>query len=302
MTSDGYTHFSRQANNSPRNPLTRYLLGFSAAGILTYIYVNTDYAPFTGRRRIMGVSRQYELELGRHTYNDLLQSFQGRLLSPHHPVSIRVRRIVSKLAATARSLNPNLCHDFEWAIVVADVEEPNAMCVPGGRILITTGLLNILRSDDDVAVVLAHEIAHALNRHGAETMHLHRLMMPVILITNHLFDSRVIPSILASLLLSLPYSRSLEYEADKVGLMLSTEACYDPKVAPEVFQILANAQNEKSGSFVSDKMAPLLSTHPQSRERAKRLHNELKEKSSRFKDKCIHGSFPQFVRDWGEVR
>lgn len=237
--------------------------------------------------------------LGKQAYDELLRSFDGRILPPNHRVSLRVRKIVSKIAGTVLRIDPSLSEGFEWEVVVAAEDEPNAMCVPGGRILITTGLLRILPTDDDIAIVLAHEIAHALNRHGAESMHLQRMLMPIIFIANQFFDMRWVPSLILTLFLSLPYARTLEYEADEVGLQLCAEACYDPRVAPDVFRRLAALQERHTGTVMADRIAPFLSTHPQSKERASRLNDAVPQQMERYNDKCVVGSsFPQFVKDY----
>lgn len=295
VTSDGYTHFARQTASSGQRPIIRYVLYICVGGAVYYIYKGIDYAPFTGRVRFMGVSRQSEMELGRQAYEDLLQSFGGTLLAPNDRVTQRVRRIVVRLAQTVKKMDPKLADGFKWAVAVADVAEPNAMCVPGGKIVITTGLLRILRSDDDIAIILAHEIAHALNRHGVESMTLQRLLLPLVMIANQILDLRILPSIFVTLFLSLPYSRRLEHEADSVGLLLATEACYDARAAPGVFQRLATLQDEH-GRGKNSKLASFLSTHPHTEERAERLRGQLSDHVRRYNDKCVHtNGFDRFA-------
>lgn len=296
-TSDGYTRFGRHASYGLRSPTTRYIAFLSIGGMGYYIYSSVDHAPFTGRTRLLGVSQESEILLGRKAFEQLIDSFQGRVLPVQHPVTRRVRNIVARLANTIRQLDPSLTKNFEWTVAVADVDEPNAMCVPGGRIVITTGLLRILQSDDDIAVILAHEIAHAINRHGVETMFLQRLIMPIVFIINQVFDMRILPSIFATVFLSLPYSRRLEYEADTVGLMLCTEACYDPRVAPGVFHRLAALQGSHGGKAANNRIASLFSTHPHSKERAERLTKLMPERMKRFDAKCINKkTFERFSR------
>lgn len=303
VSRDGYTRFGNRPGDGNGSNTTRYIIVISGVGVATYIYSNIDHAPFTGRTRVLGASKKQELALGAAAYQDLLNSFEGRLLTLNHPESRRVRKVVAKIASTVDKIDPGLSEGFQWQVVVAAENEPNALCVPGGRILITTGLLRILPTDDDLAIVLGHEIAHALNRHGAESMHLQRMLMPVLFLLNQVFDMRWMPSILITLLLSLPYSRRLEYEADEVGLHLCVEACYDPRVAPDVFKRLAELQNRRSGTWMANTVAPFLSTHPQSKERAARLKAVLPAKMDRYNDRCtVVSVFPQYVRDFPEIR
>lgn len=299
VSRDGYTRFGNKPGGSNSSRTSLYIVGISGIGAAVYIYYNIDKAPFTGRTRILGASRKQELALGAAAYQDILDSLQGRLLPLRHPESQRVRRVVAKIAGIVRKIDPSLSEGFQWQVVVAAEDEPNAFCVPGGRILITTGLLRILPTDDDLAIVLGHEIAHALNRHGAESMHLQRMLMPILFLLNQLFDLRWTPTVLITLLLSLPYSRKLEYEADEVGLRLCVEACYDPRAAPDVFRRLAQLQNERSGTWMANVVAPFLSTHPQSRERAARLRNTLPDKMERYNRRCTMASvFPSPIRDF----
>lgn len=273
-----------------------------AGGAIYYVYKNIDYAPFTGRVRLLGVSRESELELGRQAYEDLLHGFGNTLLPPDHRMTLHVRRVVTRLARTVNKMDGKLAEGFKWSVAVADVAEPNAMCVPGGKIVITTGLMRILKSDDDIAIILAHEIAHALNRHGVESMSLQRLLLPLVLIINQVFDVRFLSSIFVTLFLSLPYSRRLEHEADSVGLLVATEACYDPRVAPEVFERLASLQDEKGG-WKGSKIPAFMSTHPQSEERAKRLVKQLPDRLERYNSKCVQraSEFGRFSREFGRV-
>lgn len=302
VSSDGYTHFVRQNSPSGQQPLTRYLLYIAAGGTIYYVYSNIDYAPFTGRVRLLGVSRDSEMELGRQAYEDLLHGFGKTLLAPNDGRTLRVRRVVTRLARTVNKIDANLAKGFKWSVAVADVAEPNAMCVPGGKIVITTGLMRILKSDDDIAVVLGHEIAHALNRHGVESMSLQRLLLPLVMVINQLVDARFMASLFVTLFLSLPYSRRLEHEADQIGLMLASEACYDPRVAPEVFGRLGALQNEHGGGSKTGKMSAFFSTHPHTEERAKRLRKQLVEEVERYNRKCVDaGDLRRFSQGFGRV-
>lgn len=277
---------------------------FCSGGMVYYIYRNIDYAPFTGRIRFIGgVTRESELSLGRQAFEDLVNNFQGRVLPARHPVTQRVRKVVRRLARTVRSMDSGLCEDFEWMVAVADVPEPNAMCAPGGRILVTTGLLEILDNDDELAVILGHEITHALNRHGVETLSLRRIMWPLIFLINQIFDLRFLPSVFATMFLTLPYSRKLEYEADEVGLMICVEACYNPKVGPGVFRRLDQVQKDVGGSS-GTKIGSWFSTHPHSLDRAKTLEKDMPKRVSRFEQHCpssatgLKGFAENFGRDW----
>lgn len=299
VTSDGYKHFGQGSAKQPRSPLFKYGAFAMAGGAGYYVYSMIDYAPFTGRMRLIGVSRSTEMQLGKQAFEDLQQSFEGAILPAHHRLTRRVRSVVQRLAQSVQQLDGALCKGFDWTVVVADVDEPNAMCVPGGRMLITTGLLDILHSDDDIAVILGHEIAHAVNRHSMETMSTRRILGLVVMVLNQILDMRMMPSLLASVLVALPYSRKLEHEADAIGLRLCAEACFDARVAPEVFGRLGNLQEDAgSRGGLNERIGGFLSTHPQTNERAARMEAGIPQVMQRFNEKCVQReSFDQL---WGD--
>ena len=294
VTRNGYAHFN-QNRGLNITPMLRNILVISGLGTSFYIYSNLDYAPFTGRTRILGVSQNYEIAMGKHAYNEVLDSYSNRILPPNHPQVIRVKRMIKRIANTATNLDPSVGKGFEWTVNIVQDNTPNALCTPGGRILVTTGMIQLMRDDDELAMILAHETAHALNRHGAESMHLQRIAFPFFVLMDIILGIRWLPALLMKLTLSLPYSRKLELEADAVGLLLCAEACYDPQVAPRVFQKLAAVTSEAPGGTIRSSLSTFVSTHPQSSERARKLEKQLPERVDRYTHKCsIPDRFVQY--------
>ncbi|OAY79300.1 Mitochondrial metalloendopeptidase OMA1 [Ananas comosus] len=166
----------------------------------------------------------------------------------------------------ARGSQPDTRHleRLNWEVLVVKDNMVNAFCLPGGKIVVFTGLLDHFREDAEIATVIGHEVGHAIARHSAEmiTKNLWFAILQLILL-QFIFMPDVINA-MSTLLLRLPFSRRMEMEADYIGLMLLAAAGYDPRIAPKVY--------EKLGKIVGDSnLNNYLSTHPSSKKRAELL-------------------------------
>lgn len=153
---------------------------------------------------------------------------------------------------------------FNWEILVVDDPIVNAFCLPGGKIMVFTGLLNAFPSDAEIATVIAHEVGHAVARHAAEgmTSNLWFAILQIILL--QFIGMPDVVHAMSNLLLKLPFSRRMEVEADYIGLLLMASAGYDPRVASSVY--------EKLGKLSGDSVIKnYLSTHPSGKKRAELL-------------------------------
>ncbi|PXF41567.1 Mitochondrial metalloendopeptidase OMA1 [Gracilariopsis chorda] len=233
------------------------------------------------------MSTQREMELGRRTYDELIHSVQRAVLEPNDAHSLRARRVVTRLARACKGLDAELSKGFKWSVAVCEDDMPNAVCVPGGRMLVTTGLLRLCSCDEEVAMVLSHEIAHAINRHSAEKMQVQMLMLPLVVVLSAVLSSHMMSASVSKLLLELPYGRKLEREADAVGLIVMTEACYDPRKGPVVFDKLAAVTREEEGGWISKRVKSMVSTHPMSKERAWQLRQQAAALALRFDERCV---------------
>lgn len=138
---------------------------YAAAGLFgVYVLVHLDRAPTTGRIRMIDMSRAAELQVGATAFEQLLQTAPPA--HPADPMAARVARVGRRLAVAAAKEYPALAHDMEWRFVLLRAPgDANAVCCPGGRVAVFSGLLEVARDDNALAVVLAHEIAHAVARH-----------------------------------------------------------------------------------------------------------------------------------------
>ncbi|XP_052141270.1 mitochondrial metalloendopeptidase OMA1-like [Oryza glaberrima] len=166
----------------------------------------------------------------------------------------------------ARGAQPETRHldGLNWEVIVVRDDLINAMCLPGGKIVVFTGLLNHFKTDAEIATVLGHEVGHAIARHAAEmiTKNLWFWILQIVIMQFIYMPDMI--NAMSTLLLKLPFSRRMEIEADHIGLLVLGAAGYDPRVAPSVY--------EKLGKIAGDStLSNYLSTHPSSKKRAQLL-------------------------------
>jgi predicted Zn-dependent protease len=223
-----------------------------------------------GRRpQMLALTPEQELELGREAYREILA--QADVLPPDHPAGERVRRVGRRIVA-ATQIRPllqeiNLREEgyrFEWEFNVIDSDRVNALCLPAGKVAVFTGLLAFIRSDDELATVLGHEMAHALAHHASERLALNPADAEALRAAGGRLSDVDEPrrrSLLGLLdagaaLESLSYNRFQESEADHIGVFLMTFAGYDPEAA------LAFWERMREASSGSIRLPEIVSNHP----------------------------------------
>jgi Zn-dependent protease with chaperone function len=171
-----------------------------------------------------------------------------------HPQAQRLRRIARDLVAFAPRVNER-ASQWRWEVVLIGSRQINAFCMPGGKIAFFTGILDGLKLDDDeVAMVMGHEIAHALLEHGRERVGKARAAQVVTIgasIASQLMGFGDLGGHLASgaaKLTMLKYGRDDETEADLIGMDLAARAGYDPRAAVSLWQKMAAGQAPAGGS------------------------------------------------------
>lgn len=229
--------------------------------------------PYTGRHELLLVSSDQEQQLGLTQYQQTLQ--QSKLSSDPAQVEM-VRRVGQRIAAAANR------PDYKWEFnVIDDPKTVNAWCLPGGKVAVYTGILPLTKDDTGLAVVLGHEVSHALARHGAERMSegllanfggaaLGALMASKPAEAQQLYGAAYGVGVQAGVM--LPHSRKQESEADHIGLILMAKAGYDPRAAVDFWQRM-RAQN--GGGQTG--LARYLSDHPTDDQRVKDIQKELPE-------------------------
>lgn len=242
--------------------------------------------PVTGRRQFNMVSTGQIASMVDSQYRETLQ--QSRLVPADDPRTQMVRSCGQRIAvAVERFLNDNGMSDrvkeFQWEFNLADDPTVNAWCMPGGKVLFYTGILPMTRDETGLAVVMGHEVAHAVARHGNERMSQGILAqgagMTLDILTSEnpgLARNILLQSVgIGSQLGMLAYSRKHETEADKMGLIFMAMAGYDPREAPKFWERMSGGGGQAPPE--------ILSTHPSDDTRMRDLEAYMDEALKYYK-------------------
>lgn len=185
------------------------------------------------------------------------------VLDKTSPEAKRVQTIANRLIAQAPTFRPDAAQ-WQWEVNLIKSDELNANCGPGGKIIFYTGLIDSLKlTDDEIAAVMGHEIAHALREHGREAMSKAYGMEMAKQGAGALFglgqDSLALADTVANYGMTLPNSRANENEADLIGLELAARAGYNPNAAITLWDKMSKASEGAPPEFMS--------THPASSSR-----------------------------------
>ena len=223
----------------------------------------------TGRTQLMLVSEDQAISASKQAYVQDMNKLksQGKLVTDPKLLA-RVGLITERLVAQAVAMRPD---SARWAWSVEVVDEPktvNAWCMAGGRMALYTGLiLKLDPTDDELAQVMGHEIAHALANHTAEKMSMSMASQLGVIAAGVASDNpgqtMAIAATAAALAVQLPNSRSAEAEADRIGIELAAKAGYDPRAAATLWQKMAAVGGSTPPAF--------LSTHPGPDQRQEKL-------------------------------
>ena len=223
----------------------------------------------TGRKQLMLVSEDQAISSSRQAYAQEMTKYkqEGKLVNDPQLLA-RVRKITERLVAQAIQARPDSAK-WQWSVqVIGDPKTVNAWCMAGGRMAIYTGLIQkVDPTDDELAQVMGHEIAHALANHTAERMSMAMAGNLGVLAAGAMSDnpgqSMAVAATAAQLAVQLPNSRATETEADRIGIELAAKAGYDPRAAITLWQ--------KMGKVGGGAPPAFLSTHPSDAQRQERL-------------------------------
>ncbi len=254
-----------------------------ALGGLALCLCGCAAAPITGRRQLMLVGEAQELSLGVQAYREVLSQEP----ITRDPDAIEpLRRIVARLAAVADR------PDYRWEInAIKDDKTVNAFVLPGGKIAVYTGIFPIARTEAGMAIILGHEVGHAIARHAGERMS-QQLGAQIIGqalaigIQGSPYGNMIMAAygLGAQVGVLLPYSRLQESEADRIGLVLAARAGYDPHVAIGVWQRMAALPGRRPPEF--------LSTHPEPEARIEDITQFLPKAMAEFRPHPDPGERP----------
>ncbi len=229
-------------------------------------------APVTGRSQLLIVPEETAIASSKTAYLQMLSPLEKQGKLDNDPaVTKRIVTITERLVPHAINYRPETA-DWQWSVkVIDDPKTVNAWCMAGGRMAFYTGLIVALKpTDDEIAQVMGHEIAHALAKHQAEkmsqTMAKQVGLNVVGVLAGPKFSGLAMQAAnsAAQVALTLPNSREAESEADRIGIELAARAGYDPRSAVTLWQKMAKVSG---GSGKSD----FLSTHPAPEKRQEAL-------------------------------
>ncbi len=238
-----------------------------ALAVMGYKWLTAPKAvnPLTGKSVRVGMSPDQEETLGLQSYREVLS--QSRVLDrgPDHDLVLRVAQRLSRATGEAGQ-------HFQWQVSVVESPEVNAFCLPGGKIVVYTGLLPITQNEPALAAVMGHEMAHALAHHGAQRVlqtSLAQTFMAGARVSVSDMDPQQRQAVLGALGagaqygLLLPFGRKHETEADELGLLTMARAGYDPREAIPFWQRMSARGGSQPPVY--------LSTHPSHGQRIRDL-------------------------------
>lgn len=242
-------------------------------GIMTVV-LSCATNPFTKKKTLAFVSNDQLFPSAFAQYNQVLT--ENKIIKGTSDANM-ITRVGQRIAVAAeRYLNANGFHgyldDYKWEYSLIESEQINAWCMPGGKIAFYTGILPIAANETGVAAIMGHEVAHALANHGQQRMSAAYLQQGVAVAGNvalasdqqslDIFNQSY--GVVSNVAGMLPFSRSHETEADKIGLYLMAIAGYNPDEAAELWKRMkANSGGEAPPEF--------LSTHPSNDSRISNL-------------------------------
>ncbi len=241
------------------------MIGFILFSVVSY-YMKTQKNPVTGESQRVSLTPDQEVAMGLQSAPQMAAEFGG--LYDNENVQKEIRQIGQHIVASTQAANSPYRFNF---YVLADERTINAFALPGGQIFITAAMLSKLKSKDEVASVLGHEIGHVINRHSAEQMAkqglLNGIVQGVAMGAGNMSGAQVAQYV--GQMINMKYGRDDELESDNYGLRYCHQAGYDPRASLRVMEVLAEASGGKDRSDFN-------STHPSPANRIDKINEELK--------------------------
>lgn len=236
-----------------------------SSALLLLLLAGCPKVPGTDRRSLILVPESQEMALGVDAYQEILKTSK---LSADAEATAMVRRVGARIAQVSHR------PDFQWEYnLIEDDKQANAFCLPGGKVAVYTGILPITKTEAGLAVVIGHEVSHAIAKHGAERMSEQILLALgevslAVAMRDKPRETRAMVGTAyglgAGLGVVLPFGRFQESEADRMGLMYMAKAGYDPREATDFWRRME--EQSKGGQ-----PPEFLSTHPSHKTRVKNL-------------------------------
>lgn len=282
----------RRSGFNPRLLILVLFAGYAAY----YWFSNRSTDALTGETVMIdkNITTEDEKALGLQAFDEILQ--QEQPVDPNSQIARQVKEIAQRLIARVPQVSdavaaerglqaPHVEKSFDWDVAVLNSEQANAFCLPGGKMAVYTGLVPVAQSADAMAIVMGHEISHALLRHGAQRMSRGKLeQIGQMAGAASGMDQGTMQAVMSAYGYgsALPYARSQETQADELGLMLAAAACFNPQEAIPLWQRMDQMSNGNNPPEFS-------STHPSAGTRIQHLQ-ELMPKALEYRAKFCGAS------------
>ena len=264
------------------------LLKVSAAIMISgMVLASCSTVPITGRRQLSIVPESEMIAMGATNYSEFMKV---NPLSSDKAGTALVKETGKNIsdAVIKHFADNNLSsqlNGYQWEFnLIANDTTPNAWCMPGGKVVVYSGILPYTKDKNGLAVVISHEIAHAVARHGSERMSQQLLIQMGGIAMSEAVKNKpdqtkniynTVFGLGAQVGVLLPYSREHEYEADKLGLIFMAMSGYDPNAAIEFWERMSSMGGQKPPEF--------LSTHPSDASRIQKIKDVMPEVMTYYK-------------------
>ncbi|KAM9688586.1 metalloendopeptidase OMA1, mitochondrial isoform 1-T1 [Trichechus inunguis] len=263
---------------SVRKNKWKLFLGLSSFGLLfvVFYFTHLEMSPITGRSKLLLLGKEHFRLLSELEYEACMEEFKNDMLTEKDARYLTVKEVVCHLIECNKDI-PGIS-EISWVFHVVDSPDINAFVLPNGQVFVFTGLLNSVTDIHQLSFLLGHEIAHAVLGHAAEKASLVHLLdfLGLIFLTmiwaicprdSLAILGQWIQSKLQEFMFARPYSRTLEAEADEIGLLLAAKACVDVRASSVFWQQMEFADR----LYGHPKLPEWLSTHPSHENRAEHL-------------------------------
>lgn len=245
--------------------MKRFLILLFAFGMVAPAFQSCSKVPVTNRKQMRLLPESMIMSMSFTSYREFVT--QNTIISSSDPNAQLVKKVGQKMQVAVISFlkktnQSNRVKGFKWEFNLAQNNAVNAWCMPGGKIMFYSGILPFTRDENGIAVVMGHEIAHAIARHGNERMSqqlaatLGGVSLAVAMSEKPEETRNIFLAVygVGSALGVLAYSRQHEYEADKIGMVIMALSGYNPNTAIEFW--------ERMSAKGSSSVPQFLSTHP----------------------------------------
>lgn len=258
-------------------------------GAAVYYFMNQETVPLTGRTQVRTLEPQQEIALGLQSYRQILADNGGNVLESG-PIVNTVNEMGVRLARVAEQYMVEETGEqtgYDWTFNVIRSDQANAFALPGGYTAVYTGLVPVAENEDGLAVIMGHEIGHALAHHGAERMaqqNMQQIVGAGVMMGAGGMDAGAQRTLIglfgagAQYGFALPFSRNHESEADYIGLILMARACYNPREAPKLWA--------RMGANSAGAPPEFASTHPASDTRIRQFEEWMPEALEVYERYC----------------